>query len=186
MLGVQDSTESRVIEVPPSGVRIEMLTDVFWRVQATDWMLPLFWSLSRWYAPCVVGEIGFRGGTSALAWLVAARDYGNGRVYSMDIDECRDGRELVSELGLSQWHTFIHADSKTAEFPEMLDILFIDGDHSAEGVRADRERHGARVKPGGLILYHDTISVAPVGLYVRSMGIPEIPLGAGLGIEYVP
>jgi predicted O-methyltransferase YrrM len=36
-----------------------------------------------------------------------------------------------------------------------LDFLFIDGDHSYEGVKRDFEMYGPLVNPGGLIAFHD-------------------------------
>jgi cephalosporin hydroxylase len=36
-----------------------------------------------------------------------------------------------------------------------LDALFIDGDHSYEGVRLDCETHGPLVAKGGIIAFHD-------------------------------
>jgi predicted O-methyltransferase YrrM len=38
-----------------------------------------------------------------------------------------------------------------------VDILFIDGDHTYEGVRADFLRYRELVRPGGLIFFHDII-----------------------------
>lgn len=38
---------------------------------------------------------------------------------------------------------------------EPLDLLFIDGDHTFDGVRQDFETYGALVRPGGLIAFHD-------------------------------
>lgn len=38
---------------------------------------------------------------------------------------------------------------------EMLDFLFIDGDHSYDGVRQDFESYKSLVRPGGLIAFHD-------------------------------
>ena len=38
---------------------------------------------------------------------------------------------------------------------EPLDALFIDGDHSYEGVKQDFEMYGPMVRPGGLIALHD-------------------------------
>ncbi len=40
---------------------------------------------------------------------------------------------------------------------EPLDFLFIDGDHSYEGVKADFENYSPLVKPGGLIAFHDIV-----------------------------
>lgn len=39
-----------------------------------------------------------------------------------------------------------------------LDFLFIDGDHSYEGVRRDFLDYGPLVRPGGLIAFHDILS----------------------------
>jgi predicted O-methyltransferase YrrM len=36
-----------------------------------------------------------------------------------------------------------------------LDFLFIDGDHSYDGVKRDFEMYGSLVKPGGMIAFHD-------------------------------
>ena len=38
---------------------------------------------------------------------------------------------------------------------EPLDLLFIDGDHTFEGVRQDFETYGSLVRPGGLTAFHD-------------------------------
>jgi len=38
-----------------------------------------------------------------------------------------------------------------------LDVLFIDGDHTYEGVKADWQMYGPLVAPGGLIAFHDLI-----------------------------
>lgn len=38
---------------------------------------------------------------------------------------------------------------------QQIDLLFIDGDHSSDGVRADYEMYKEFVRPGGLIAFHD-------------------------------
>jgi predicted O-methyltransferase YrrM len=38
---------------------------------------------------------------------------------------------------------------------EKLDFLFIDGDHSYDGVKSDFEMYAPLVRPGGLIAFHD-------------------------------
>ena len=38
---------------------------------------------------------------------------------------------------------------------EKIDFLFIDGDHSYEGVRKDWEMYGPLVKKGGIVVFHD-------------------------------
>jgi cephalosporin hydroxylase len=49
---------------------------------------------------------------------------------------------------------------------EGLDFLFIDGDHSYEGVRADFKNYAELVRPGGFVAFHD-IKDTP---YHRRMG----------------
>jgi predicted O-methyltransferase YrrM len=41
---------------------------------------------------------------------------------------------------------------------DYLDFLFIDGDHSAIGVRADWSAYSTLVRPGGLVAFHDITS----------------------------
>jgi len=36
-----------------------------------------------------------------------------------------------------------------------VDVLFVDGDHSFAGVKADWEMYGPLVRPGGLVAFHD-------------------------------
>lgn len=38
---------------------------------------------------------------------------------------------------------------------ELVDFLFIDGDHSYKGVKSDYEMYGPLVRPGGIIAFHD-------------------------------
>jgi cephalosporin hydroxylase len=38
-----------------------------------------------------------------------------------------------------------------------LDLLFIDGDHSYEGVKADFENYGPLVRAGGFVAFHDIV-----------------------------
>ncbi len=45
---------------------------------------------------------------------------------------------------------------------EPIDFLFIDGDHSYEGVKRDFEMYGPLVRPEGLIAFHDIVFCDPV------------------------
>jgi len=59
---------------------------------------------------------------------------------------------------------FVHADSHAPQTAvkirrllgsSQLDLLFIDGDHSYEGVKQDFDMYGELVRPGGMIAFHD-------------------------------
>jgi hypothetical protein len=75
------------------------------------------------------------------------------------------GSELDAELveaferyGLSDRVHVLVGDSKGVEPPAPLcDLVFIDGDHSYEGVRADYEHWRPFIKPGGRLLFHDAV-----------------------------
>ncbi len=64
---------------------------------------------------------------------------------------------------------YIAGDSQKVELPNTLvDFLFIDGDHSYAGVKADYERYSPLVRSGGLIAFHDICEHAPeTGCEVR-------------------
>jgi predicted O-methyltransferase YrrM len=67
----------------------------------------------------------------------------------------RDGPRVV-------WHTaFSHDVAPT--WREPIDLLFIDGDHAAEGVQRDWDDWHGFIAPGGHVLFHDARHTPPVG-----------------------
>jgi predicted O-methyltransferase YrrM len=153
-------------------------------IEANEWVLPVLWGIARTRSGGVFGEIGFKCGSSALALCIAARE-ACGKVYSMDIDECEAGNARVEREGYGDLFTFIHADSASADFPEPLDLLFIDGSHEYTDVRMDYERHRSAVNKGGVIIFHDPISWPGVGKFLDEIKVPYWRFGAGLGMEVV-
>ena len=51
---------------------------------------------------------------------------------------------------------------------ESVDLLFIDGDHSADGVMRDYAFYATRVKPGGTILFHDA-TYPPIAAFLGTL-----------------
>ena len=92
-------------------------------------------------------EIGVRYGVSTAALLTGVSENG-GHLYSIDIADCSP-----TFAGHPQW-TFIQGDSKElySFVPDDLDLLFVDGDHSYEGVLGDLNAFGYRAK---IIMAHD-------------------------------
>jgi predicted O-methyltransferase YrrM len=112
-------------------------------------------------------EIGrFKGGSTLV--FAAALPAGS-ELWSYDLHVAlrpdMPGEELDAELrgaldrfGLAQKVHLLVADSRTVDPPaEPLELLFIDGDHSYEGAKADFARWGAFVRPGGHLLFHDAV-----------------------------
>ena len=60
--------------------------------------------------------------------------------------------------------TQIYHDSRTFDttpYRESMDYIFIDGDHSYEGVKNDTEKALQLLKPGGVIVWHDYAAKSP-------------------------
>lgn len=67
-------------------------------------------------------------------------------------------RDALGRYGLDGHVHLVVGDSRTvAPPPGQLELLFIDGDHSYEGARADFDRWGAFVRLGGHLLFHDAV-----------------------------
>ena len=126
---------------------------------------PFLEELVRPLAPRAILEVGtYRGGTLLLFADVATDD---ALIASIDLpDEVLPWRRSLyrSFAGRRQRIALIEADS-TEEATrriverelrgEPLDLLFIDGDHSYDGVARDFELYSPLVRPGGLIAFHD-------------------------------
>jgi predicted O-methyltransferase YrrM len=118
-------------------------------------------------------EIGrFKGG-STLIFAAALPDGVELWSYDLHVALRTDmpGAELDAELrgaleryGLAQKVHLLVADSRTVEPPPgPLELLFVDGDHSYEGAKADFERWSAFVRPGGRLLFHDAVDTGGYG-----------------------
>jgi predicted O-methyltransferase YrrM len=127
-----------------------------------------------------VVEIGrFKGGST---FLLAAALSGRATLWSYDIHVAHDatftGAELDDELRAAlrryDFDRDVHlvvADSRSVEPPPApIRALLVDGDHSYEGVRADWDHWGARLAPGGHVLFHDAIDYGGIGTYVAGVG----------------
>jgi predicted O-methyltransferase YrrM len=133
----------------------------------------LLYSLARDVQSGPIAEIGrFKGG-STLVFAAALPDGAELWSYDFHVALRPDmpGAELDAELrgalerfGVAGKVHLLVADSRTADPPpEPLELLFIDGDHSYEGAKADFERWRAFVRPGGHLLFHDAVDTGGYG-----------------------
>lgn len=75
--------------------------------------------------------------------------------------------------------TQIFSDSQTFDttpYRESMDYIFIDGDHSYEGVKNDTEKALQLLKPGGIIVWHDYAAKSPGVLEYLSEFSQDRPL----------
>jgi predicted O-methyltransferase YrrM len=124
-------------------------------------------------AGATVAEIGrFKGGSTLL--LASALPEG-AELWSYDLHVALradlSGPMLDAELetaleryGLRDRVHLVVGDSRTADPPPRPPALvFVDGDHTYEGARADYERWRDVVAPGGHILFHDAVDTGGWG-----------------------
>lgn len=100
-------------------------------------------------------ELGTRTGVSTVAWLYALQ--GRGCLTSVDIDERPD-------IGDHDHWTFIQGDDLSSEVVAELDqadIVFIDTSHAYEQTLRELYTYRWFVRPGGVILCHDTMLMHP-------------------------
>jgi predicted O-methyltransferase YrrM len=128
--------------------------------------------LVRKRRPRVVLEIGTMRGGTLWAWCqIASRD---ALLVSIDLPggafgggySDAEGERLAAYARPGQTLELIRADSHDPATlarlqrtlgSSQIDLLFIDGDHSYEGVALDYQMYASLVRPGGLIALHDVL-----------------------------
>ena len=120
-------------------------------------------------APARILEIGtYRGGT-LLVWSQVASQ----QVIACDVrirDHMRPVFERFAPEGSGARVRTLEGDSHQEAFRRRVesaldgpvDFLFIDGDHTEEGVRRDFAMYRPLVRPGGLVAFHDIADRQPL------------------------
>lgn len=110
--------------------------------------------------PGLVIELGTRTGVSTVAFLHALAGSG-GHLWSVDLDPPPD-------LGKQKHWTFIQGDDCSpevfAQMPRMVDVVFVDTDHDYAHTLRELELYRWLVRPGGIMLFHDTQLAHPAGI----------------------
>jgi len=123
-------------------------------------------------APKNILEIGTDKGGTFWLWCRLAAD--NGKIISIDMPLPHHNKSFIEQQQkqfgaykkADQSLFFIRADSHSPETEdrllsilggERLDIIFIDGDHTLQGVADDFERYSKYIADGGLVIFHDIV-----------------------------
>ena len=130
-----------------------------------------------------------RSGNSTAAFLAGLETHGHGQLFSIDIN-LPDVPDLFYES--DHWN-FLKADSTSFRaqewVPRELEVFFDDASHEYGKTLAELRTWVPRVRPGGVVLMHDTEWLPPA-----SMGHPpaDTPVGQALtdycaetGLEWV-
>lgn len=150
----------------------------------------LLFRLARHATSGPFAEIGrFKGGStfvfaSALPDGVELWSYDVHLALRPDMPGASLDAELQGALeryGLAHKVHLVVADSRTVEPPSTaLELLFVDGDHSYEGAKADYARWGAFVRRGGHLLFHDAVDSGGYGNHYPGVAraVAEVDAGA--------
>lgn len=153
----------------------------------------LLYGLARALKPKVAVEIGSARGRSACFVGRALKENGTGKLYAIDphtrtdwndvasVDTLREIRRSLSALKLQEQVEIVRDMSATVArtWTLPIDMLFIDGDHSYDGVKRDWDLFSPFVTQFGVVLFHDTIwELRPDPRYARDdMGVPAFVEG---------
>lgn len=103
---------------------------------------------------CVVIELGVRSGNSTVSFLAGLPD--DGELWSCDISPPEVPQEWHSD---ERWHFFQGDDMNPeiqAAMPAGCDVFFLDTSHEFQHTLAELRAFVPRVRPGGMVLCHDT------------------------------
>lgn len=122
-------------------------------------------------APLNVLEIGTYKGGTLYHWLTNAVEGADvvgidqGKEYWQPPAPDFDESQFMDWVPVGVAYTPIRGDShllstlqRVKEVMKAVDFLFIDGDHSYEGVKKDFELYGPLVRKGGIIAFHDLVA----------------------------
>jgi len=130
-------------------------------------------------------EVGVRRGTSTRAMLRGLHQRlgdQKGHLHSCDVTD----RSNVVPTELLPYWTFFHKNSQEIEWSNLIDILFIGGEHSHTSVSADYKKYEPFVTSGGIIFMHDmNPGVTDGAKFWKEITHPKVILNlnkSGLGI----
>lgn len=114
----------------------------------------------------VIVQIGASKGISTVNMLEARPD---AFIFSIDIAECSWERESIDKIGLDHRRVVrVLGDSSQMDWPVKVDMVYFDGNHTYEGVKADCDTWLCNIKKNGLAVFHDYVLVGgkpTIGVY---------------------
>lgn len=146
----------------------------------------LLHGLARSLHPSVCVEIGSASGWSACHIGLALRENVHGRLYAIDPHMATEWNDPIAtdslpllrrnlrRCGVEDYVEIVRATSEEAArgWQRPIDLLFIDGDHSYEGVKRDWDLFSPHLTPFGVTVFHDaTWEIHEAGR--PDMGVPR-------------
>lgn len=133
-------------------------------IRLCPWEMEFLYAVAR-RARIGILEIGrFNGGSTFLICCANPRV----PIVSIDLEPQNDGllRSLFAQHAVGTNVALIVGDSQHTRYPQVgeVDVLFVDGDHSYEGCRADVANWYDSVVPGGMLVFHDSYATPEQGV----------------------
>lgn len=150
----------------------------------------------------VVVEVGcYRGGTT-VRLAEAVQESGGGQVYAVDPHreftgiyggkfsqrDCVAFKENIERAGCSSTvrHLCMNSEEASRGWTDAIDLLFVDGDHSYQGVATDMHQWIRHVRPGGVVAFDDVVPGSEVeSALIECMDWPRFKLVDRLGSLWV-
>lgn len=173
----------------------------------------ILYGLTRSMKPEVCVEIGSARGRSACFIGMALNENGLGKLFAIDphtqtswndnesVHTYDIMRQNLVRLGVAEQVEILRQTSEQAakSWSRPIDLLFIDGDHSYEGVKRDWDLFVPHVRDFGIVIFHDTLwelkpdpswSRADMGVprfveELRQQGFPVVTLDRDRGVSLV-
>jgi predicted O-methyltransferase YrrM len=149
----------------------------------------LLYGLTRSMKPTTCVEIGSAQGKSTCFIGQALKRNGKGKLYAIDPHSATNWNDSASvdtysviqanirEAGVSDQIEIVRSKSAEAAkgWNKKIDLIFIDGDHSYEGVKADWTLFLPHMSEFGFAVFHDTLwALRPDSKWSRAdMGVPR-------------
>ncbi len=115
----------------------------------------ILYNICKDLKPNIVCEIGTFHGYSAGFMLYALEELEDGYLYTIEaFQEMADiSKNNLNKIG--NRYEIVVGESKVVDWDKSIDLLFVDGAHSYDGVYNDLVKYGQFVNEGGIILCHD-------------------------------
>jgi predicted O-methyltransferase YrrM len=131
----------------------------------------LLYGLTRSMKPDVCVEIGSARGKSTCHIGMALKENGHGKLYAIDphrstkwndpysVDTFGIITQNLKNVGVVEQVEIVRKTSDCAaqNWSKKIDILFVDGDHSYEGVKSDWDLFSPHLREFGIVIFHDTL-----------------------------
>lgn len=130
----------------------------------------VLYSIVKYLRPETVVEIGSARGLSTCTMSLACRQNACGKLFAIDPHDKNawaegDGsslaflKERLLDYELTDWCEIICSTSceASSNWSRHIDVLFIDGDHTYDGVRRDFEMFKDWLTDQAIVIFHDTL-----------------------------